>query len=224
MALPTFGFAPYRLSGVVYGCLMNHAPALAALGAAASASPYKAAPKALVLYLKPRNTLAGDGATVGIPADAAALEIGAALGLVIGRTACRVRADEALSFVAGGVIVADISVPHDVYYRPSVRLKARDGVCPIGGHVLPLSDPDAMGVRVWVDGQLVHATSTGERLRGAARLVADVSEFMTLAPGDVLMLGVAAAAPRVRAGQGAVLEIDGLGALHLRFMAGEAMA
>jgi 5-oxopent-3-ene-1,2,5-tricarboxylate decarboxylase / 2-hydroxyhepta-2,4-diene-1,7-dioate isomerase len=41
-----------------------------------------------------------------------------------------------------------------------------------------------------------------------------VSEFMTLAPGDVLLLGVAAAAPRARAGQRVAIEIDGLGRLE----------
>ena len=58
----TFDFPPYRLSGTVYGVLLNHAPALAALGAQVNEPPYKAPPKAPVLYVKPRNTLAGAGA------------------------------------------------------------------------------------------------------------------------------------------------------------------
>ena len=58
----TFDVAPYRLSGTVYGVLLNHRDALAALGDAASQPPYKATPKAPVLYLKPRNTLVGPGA------------------------------------------------------------------------------------------------------------------------------------------------------------------
>ena len=51
-------------------------------------------------------------------------------------------------------------------------------------------DPDALAVRVFVDGRLVHSTDTGQRVRPAGRLLADVTEFMTLSPGDVLMLGV----------------------------------
>ena len=219
MTLPELDVPPYRLSGVVIGCLMNHAPALAALGDAAQAAPYKARPQAPVLYVKPHNTLAGDGAVVEVPADAAELEIGAALGLVIGRTACRVSEREALSYIAGGIIVADLSLPHDSYYRPSVRLKARDGFCPMGPIVAPMSDPDALGVRVYVDEQLVHQTTTGERIRSAAHLLSEVSDFMTLSPGDVLMLGVSFGAPCVRAGQRAAVEIDGLGRLNLRFVA-----
>lgn len=211
-----FDFAPWCLSGQVFGVLLNHRPALAALGPAVNAAPYKAPPRAPVLYIKPRNTQVGEGAVVAVPADVPALEVGAALGLVIGRTACRLSADYALSAVAGLVVVADLSVPHDSFYRPSVRHKARDGFCPIGPHVVPIgavADVDALAVTVCVDGQVVHRTSTGDRVRAAAVLLADVSEFMTLAPGDVLMLGVSAGAPRVGPGHTVAIDIDGVNQL-----------
>lgn len=212
--------SPYRLSGVVYGTLLNHRPALDALGEAAKAPPYKAAPVAPVLYIKPRNTLAGNHSTVMIPVDAEALEIGANLGLVIGRTACKVQEDQALEYVAGYTIVNDISVPHDVFYRPSIRLKARDGYCPIGPVVAPreqVPHPDDLSVQVWVDGLLQQDTDTANRIRGVAQLLADVTEFMTLQPGDILMLGASHAAPRVRAGQEARIAIQGIGELVCRF-------
>lgn len=205
-------FAPWRLSGQVVGVLLNHRPALAALGEAVNAPPYKAPPRAPVLYLKPRNTQVSSGARVAVPAGVPALELGAALGLVIGRTACRLRAEDALSAVAGVLAVADLCVPHDSFYRPSVRLRARDGFCPLGAAV-PLQaagDVDALDVSVSVDGRVVHRSSTGDRVRGSARLLADVSEFMTLSPGDVLMLGVSAGAPRAAPGQTVDVDIPGL--------------
>jgi 5-oxopent-3-ene-1,2,5-tricarboxylate decarboxylase/2-hydroxyhepta-2,4-diene-1,7-dioate isomerase len=55
-----------------------------------------------------------------------------------------------------------------------------------------------------------------------AQLLADVTEFMTLSPGDVLAVGVAAPAPRIRAGQRARIEIDGLGELENPVVAGAA--
>jgi 5-oxopent-3-ene-1,2,5-tricarboxylate decarboxylase/2-hydroxyhepta-2,4-diene-1,7-dioate isomerase len=219
-----FDFAPWRLSGQVYGVLLNHRPALAALGDVVHAAPYKAPPKAPVLYLKPRNTQVGDGAAVAVPAGVPALEVGAALGLVIGSTACRVPEGEALEHVAGLAIVADLSVPHDSFYRPSVRLKARDGFCPLGPRVWPLdavAAPDALAVSVAVDGQVVHRTTTGERFRPAARLLADVTEFMTLSPGDVLMLGVSAGAPQVAAGHAVSITVEGLGRLQFRLVGEE---
>lgn len=217
-----FDVPPYRLSGTVYGVLLNHRPALAALGATASAPPYKAPAQAPVLYVKPRNTLAGSGDAVAVPADAPELEAGASLGIVIGRTACRVSEADALAYVAGYTIVNDVSVPHASYYRPSIRFKARDGFCPIGPVVTAreaILDPDGLEVRIHVDGALAQRTTTGDRLRPVARLLADVTEFMTLSPGDVLMLGVSAGAPRVRAGQRVAIEIDGLGRLETRFVA-----
>lgn len=215
-SLPEFDVTPYRLSGVVYGTLLNHEGALQALGDAVHAAPYKAAPRAPVLYLKPRNTLACHGARIAVPADAPELEVGAALGIVIGQTACRVSVEQALQHVAGYTIVNDISVPHDVFYRPSIRFKARDGFCPIGPVVVPraaIADPDDLAVQVYVDGELKQQTTTGQRLRNVARLLADVTEFMTLQPGDVLMLGVSAGAPRVRAGQQSRIAIEGVGEL-----------
>lgn len=216
MSALSLDFAPWRLSGTVLGVLLNHRPALAALGDAVHAAPYKAPPQAPVLYVKPRNTQVGDGARVRVPAGVAALEVGAALGLVIGAAACRVSAAEALAHVAGLVVVADLSVPHESFYRPSVRLKARDGFCPLGPCVWPLAavaDVDALAVRVAVDGRTVHEANTGERVRTAARLLADVSAFMTLAPGDVLLTGVAAGAPQVAAGHAVSVAIEGLGDL-----------
>jgi 5-oxopent-3-ene-1,2,5-tricarboxylate decarboxylase / 2-hydroxyhepta-2,4-diene-1,7-dioate isomerase len=207
--------------GTVYGTLLNHADALAALGAAVHEPPYKAPPKAPVLYIKPRNTWVGDGDAVVVPTGIDELEIGATLGLVIGCAACRVREAEALSFVAGYVIVNDVSVPHAVYYRPSLRFKARDTFCPIGGFVArdAVAAPDALRIVVSVDGETVHRCGTAGLIRPAARLLAEVSEFMTLVPGDVLMLGVAAGAPRARAGQRVSISIEGLGSLENPFVA-----
>jgi 5-oxopent-3-ene-1,2,5-tricarboxylate decarboxylase/2-hydroxyhepta-2,4-diene-1,7-dioate isomerase len=75
-----------------------------------------------------------------------------------------------------------------------------------------------MTIRTYVDGVLVQTAGTADLIRPAARLLADVTEFMTLAPGDVLALGAAAPAPRVRSGQISRIEIDGLGSLSNLFM------
>ena len=213
---------PYGLSGVVYGVLMNQRAALAALGAAVSEPPYKAPPAAPVLYVKPRNTLNVPGGAVALPADVPELETGATLGLVFGRTACRVAPADALEFIAGYTIVNDLSVPHASYYRPSIRFKARDGSCCIGPEVVArvrIADPDALGIRVFVDGQLVQQGSTRELVRPVRQLIADVTEFMTLQPGDVLLVGVPPGSPRVHAGQGVAVEIDALGRLENRVVA-----
>ena len=73
-----------------------------------------------------------------------------------------------------------------------------------------VSDPDALRIEVAVDGETVSSSATGGRFRGVARLIADVSEFMTLQAGDVLLLGAAHGAPLVHAGQQVTITIAGL--------------
>jgi 5-oxopent-3-ene-1,2,5-tricarboxylate decarboxylase/2-hydroxyhepta-2,4-diene-1,7-dioate isomerase len=205
------------VSGTVYGVLLNYRGALAALGDTVNEPPYKAPPKAPVLYIKPANTWIGDGAPIPVPGDAEALQMGAALGVVIGRTACRVPAESALDYVAGYTVVNDVSVAHESFYRPSIRFKCRDGFCPIGTAVVDrarVSNPDALRVRVFVEGVLRQENTTANLIRPTARLIADVTEFMTLAEGDMLLTGVPENAPLARAGQRVAIEIEGVGRLE----------
>lgn len=212
------------LSGTVYGALLNHRPQWAALGAAMEAPPYKGAPRAPVLSAMPRHMLAGDGSALVLPSGEAGLEVGVAVGLVIGRPACRVPEAQALDCIAGVVVVGEVNLPLDSHYRPALRRRARDGFCPLGRRVVPLGalpPLHALLLRVHVDGAVVQEARNDDRVRDAARLLADVSAFMTLQPGDVLSMGRAHGAPLVRAGQRVVLEIEGVGRLHHVVVAGE---
>jgi 5-oxopent-3-ene-1,2,5-tricarboxylate decarboxylase/2-hydroxyhepta-2,4-diene-1,7-dioate isomerase len=125
----------------------------------------------------------------------------------------------ALSHVAGFVLVVDLSVPHASFYRPSVRFKARDRSC-IFGTPVPAAgssfDADAARLRVSIDGDLVQDVTLAGMRRPAAQLIADVSDFMTLQPGDVLLLGVRHGAPVARGGQRFEVACDGLGRIEGR--------
>lgn len=210
--------------GTVYGTLLNHRAALEELGAAVHQPPYKAPPKAPVLYIKPRNTHNRHGGSIVVPHGVAELEMGATLGIVIGRTACHVSEGHALSFVAGYTVCNDVSVPHDSFYRPSLRFKCRDGFMPLGPAIAStpqVTQPDALDITVGIDGKVAQRTSTAGMLRPVATLIAAVTEFMTLSPGDVLMLGVPAGAPRARAGQRVSITIDSVGTLENQLVAEE---
>jgi 5-oxopent-3-ene-1,2,5-tricarboxylate decarboxylase/2-hydroxyhepta-2,4-diene-1,7-dioate isomerase len=169
-----------------------------------------------VLYLKPANTWNQAGQPVHLPADIEDVEVGATLGVAFARTAARVRAADALGFVAGYCIVNDVTVPHTSLLRPPMKQKCRDGFCPIGP-LVPASQvghPQALEIRSYIDGELRHRASTATLRRSVAQLIAEVSEFMTLAPGDLLLVGVPHGAPRARVGQRMAIEIDGLGRLE----------
>jgi len=95
----------------------------------------------------------------------------------------------------------------------------------LGGAVIPraeVGDADALAIRVFVDGALAQSSNTAEHVRTTARLIADVSEFMTLLPGDVLLTGSAPDGPRVRAGAQIAIEIDRVGRLETQVGAGAA--
>ncbi len=205
------------VTGTVYGTLLNFRGALAALGEAVHQPPYKAPPRAPILYIKPRNTLSAHRRAIVVPVGVDDVEIGPTIAVVIGRTACRLHADNALDVVAGYTIANDVSVPHPDYHRPSIRHKCRDGFLPIGPWVLAarhVPRPDALEIRVAIDGKPCLHTSLRDLVRPVATLLADVTEFMALAPGDVLLVGVPAGAPRARPGQYVAITVDGVGTLE----------
>jgi 5-oxopent-3-ene-1,2,5-tricarboxylate decarboxylase / 2-hydroxyhepta-2,4-diene-1,7-dioate isomerase len=211
-------------SGTVIGVLLNDRNALAALGEAMHAAPYQAPPASIVLYIKPCNTWNACGAPVVLPTAVEEVEIGATLGIVIGTTASRVSEAQALDVVAGYTIVNDISEPHASVYRPAIRQRCRDGFCPIGPWIIArqeVSTPDALAARTFVNGELRATRTLRDLVRPVASLIAEVSAFMTLSPGDVLLTGVAGNAPRGRAGDRVRIEIDGVGALENLLVAEE---
>lgn len=200
----------------VVGAALNTRQALDALGDAVEAAPYKAAPKAPVLYIKPANTYARNGEVIALPADVDEVEVGACLGVVFARQATRVSEAEALDYVAGYRVVADLSVPHASYFRPALKQKCRDGFCPIGQDLAPVAavgDPGALDIEVRIDGQVAQRASTTDLIRPVARLIAEVTQFMTLEAGDILLVGAPHGAPRARAGQRYDISISRVGTL-----------
>lgn len=205
------------ITGTVYGTLLNFKGALAALGDSVNAAPYQAPPVGPILYIKPANTLAAHGSLVELPPDQEALEIGAALGIVIGRRATRIDPAQAADYIAGYTVVSDVSVPHASYYRPAVRHKCRDGYCPIGPWVMAreqVGNADALSMVVRINGEERQRNHTGNLLRPVAQLLADVTAFMSLEAGDVLLAGVPEGAPLARAGDRVEIEIEHVGRLR----------
>lgn len=210
------------VSGTVYGVALNFRAALAALGPAVNASPYKAPPRAPILYIKPRNTHSANGVDIEIPADVEEVAVGPTVGIVIGKPATRVSLAQALDVVAGYTVVNDLAVPHESYYRPAIRQQCRDGFCPIGPVVAPatqVGDPGRLSLRALVNGQCRLQASLGDLVRSVPELLRDVTEFMSLAPGDVLTVGLPAALPRARAGDTVTVEVCGVGRLSNRLVA-----
>lgn len=200
--------------GTIYAAALNFRDVLDALGPALHQDPYKQPPQAPVLFIKPPNTWIGSGDPIPCPGGVERLRMGGTLAVVIGRTACRVSADEALSHVAGYTIANDVSVPHESYYRPPISQRCRDGFCPLSPAIAILPNPDDVEIRIKINGDQRATSNTKNLVRSVPRLIADVTEFMTLHAGDILLLGEPANAPLARPGDIVRVEINGLAPLE----------
>lgn len=186
--------APHFLpTGTVYGTLLNFRAELEALAPQMTQPPYKAPPKAPVLYVKTANTWSPHGSAIALPAQVPEVEVGASVGMVIG----------AAGDVEGFVLMNDLSIPHTSFFRPPVKFKCVDGFLGIGPGLRDaqeVADPTNFRVEVRINGELKQSIDFSQLVRPAQQLLADVGDFMTLAHGDVLMLGCDAGRPLARAG------------------------
>jgi 5-oxopent-3-ene-1,2,5-tricarboxylate decarboxylase / 2-hydroxyhepta-2,4-diene-1,7-dioate isomerase len=220
MTLPPRGSTDLAMpaDALVYGVLLNMQADVVRMGERFAAPPYKAPPRAPVLYVKPANTHVGHGATVALPPGAARLTAGATLGLVIGRTACRRTPADALDVLAGVTLVLDLSLPHESLHRPPIVENCFDGACPIGPWCTPASmlpDLARVVVQTGIDGTAVAETRFDALVRPIPQLLADVTAFMTLHPGDILLAGMPLVLPDAREGQRIAAHADGLGTLEV---------
>ena len=181
----------YLPTGTVYGVLLNFRAEVEALAPQMDQPPYKAPPKAPVLYVKTANTWTPSGGAVPVPARVPEVEVGATVGLVMGERGT----------VTGYVLMNDFSVPHTSFFRPPVKFKCLDGFLGVGGALRTDGDPDRFTLEVRIDGELRHTADFSQLVRPAVRLLADVNEFMTLHAGDVLMLGCNAGRPLAKVGE-----------------------
>lgn len=205
---------------VAYGVILNTRTEQARLAGALAAPPYKAPPAAPALYVKPRNTFGLDGRPVEVPAGLDAVEANGSVAVVIGRQATRVREADALDHVAAYVPVLDVCEPHDSYYRPAVRQRCRDGFLPIGRPLAAAEagSPEAFRIAVRVNGAEAAAWSTADLARPVARLIADVTDFMTLSAGDLLIVGLDPAPARAGPGDRVEVRVDGFAPLAVDFV------
>ena len=220
---------PWLPRGTVYGTLLNFRRECALWAPKMVEPPYLAAPRAPVLYVKTANTFVPAGAAVSVTGEA---QLGATLGLVIGgfesnealagasqaQGTINHEAD-ALARVAGCVLIDDLSLPHASYYRPAIRWRNRDGFLVCAPAVTPAHEVDlkTLTIEARVNGVRVQTVDLSTLVRDAASLLSDVSAFMTLQPGDVLLLGTDClpdgTRPHAKAGDHVEISAPGLTAL-----------
>ncbi|GAU68031.1 putative fumarylacetoacetase family protein [Streptomyces sp. NBRC 110611] len=184
-----------------------------------------APPEEPIVFLKAPDTVVGPDDTVLIPRGSVKTDWEAELAVVIGRTArCLADDAQALAAVAGYAVAHDVSERAFQLERGGQWDKGKncETFNPLGPWLVTadeVPDPQALGVRLWVNGELKQNGTTAEQIFPVAEVVRYVSQFMTLYPGDVINTGTPAGVamgrpepkPYLRAGDVVELEIDGLG-------------
>jgi len=190
-----------------------------------------ALPDRPLLFAKWPNTLIGPGEPISLPSISHEVDYEAELAVVIGERVRQASPDTALDAVRGYLCANDVS-GRDVQFADKqwVRGKSFDTFCPIGPELIPASDvpdPQALGIRAILNGEVMQDSSTANMVFGVAEIVSFVSQAITLEPDDLILTGTPAGVgvfrdPKVllKPGDEITIEIEGLGALTSPVQAG----
>ena len=195
---------------------LNYRDHAAETGASIPAEP--------IIFLKTPDTVVGPDDEVLVPRGSAKTDWEIELAVVIGSPARYLASpDDAAACIAGYAISNDVSEREFQLERGGQWDKGKncETFDPLGPWILTadeVADPQALGLRLWVNGQPRQDSSTKEMIFGVHHLVWYLSQFMVLRPGDVINSGTPAGValgrpdkPYLRAGDVVELEIDGLG-------------
>ncbi|HEY9356748.1 MAG TPA: fumarylacetoacetate hydrolase family protein [Arthrobacter sp.] len=165
-------------------------------------------------FLKPPSSLAtgsaGAPSVVERPAGCELLGYEGEIALIIGKPARRVGLEDAWSHVEWVTASNDLGV-YDLRYADkgsNLRSKGGDGFTPVGPGLIAADtvDPAGLRVRTWHNGELVQDDTTEDLLFPFARLVADLSQLLTLDEGDIILTGTPAGASVAKPGD--VVEVE----------------
>jgi 5-oxopent-3-ene-1,2,5-tricarboxylate decarboxylase / 2-hydroxyhepta-2,4-diene-1,7-dioate isomerase len=179
-------------------------------------------PAAPTYFHKPTSALVGHGGAVVRPANCKYLNYEGEVAIVIGRTCRNVSRSQAGDYIAGYTIGNDFGLHdfRDTDAGSMLRVKGSDTMAPLGPGLVTGWDFRGKRIRTYVNGQLAQDGSTHEMQWDMHYLVADIARTITLYPGDVLLSGTPAHSRPVEPGDLVEVEVDGLGRLANRIVAG----
>jgi 2-keto-4-pentenoate hydratase/2-oxohepta-3-ene-1,7-dioic acid hydratase in catechol pathway len=201
----------------------NYAEHAAETGSAVPSEPQ--------LFAKWANAVVGPGVDVVLPSITHALDYEAELVVVIGTPARRVSEEHALEHVFGYTCGNDVSA-RDLQFGDTqwTRGKTLDTFAPMGPWIVTadeIPDPQVLGIRCLVNGETRQDDTTAHMLFSVARIIAFITEAITLDPGDVIYTGTPPGVGHGRtppcylqAGDTMRVEIDRVGAIENRVVSG----
>lgn len=181
------------------------------------------APEEPLIFIKASNTLTGHQQVSVRPDNVDYMHYESELVVVIGRTARNVSREDAMDYVGGYTVCNDYAIRDylENYYRPNLRVKSRDTLTPIGPWIVDrddVADPHNLTLTTYVNGELRQKGSTQDLIFDIPFLIAYLSSFMTLQPGDMIATGTPKGLSDVVPGDEVIVEVEGVGRLINRIV------
>ena len=178
---------------------------------------FKAPAEPLIFLKGPQSVCGHLGQTVR-PSGVKYMHYECELAVVIGKPARRVAKTSAYDYVAGYTVANDYTIRDylENFYRPNFRVKSRDRATPIGPWLVDaddVADPMNLQLRTLVNGRVTQEGTTRDMIFDIPTVIAHLSEFMTLSPGDIILTGTPEGLTGVNVGDEVVTAIDGIGSL-----------
>ena len=174
-------------------------------------------PKEPLLFLKPPSSLIGHGEAIVYPRLSQRVDFEGELGIIIGKTARRVKRENAWDYVLGFTCVNDITA-RDLQKKDGqwTRGKGFDTFCAVGPHLVLRDAVDFKSLRVkaYVDGIVKQDGPVTDMIFPVDVIIEYISEFMSLEPGDLIATGTPPGVGPLEPGSTVRIEIDGIGVLE----------
>jgi 2-keto-4-pentenoate hydratase/2-oxohepta-3-ene-1,7-dioic acid hydratase in catechol pathway len=169
------------------------------------------------IFLKPPSSLIAAGDAIVYPRLTQRLDYEGEIGVVIGRRARKVQSADAPGYILGYTPVNDITA-RDLQRKDGqwTRGKGFDTFCPVGPYIVPRDEvnPNNLRVRTFVDGALKQNAAITEMIFSVNDIIAYVSAFVTLEPGDLIATGTPSGVGPLQPGSQVRVEIEGVGVLE----------
>lgn len=169
-----------------------------------------------LIFLKPPSSLSGNRDPIVYPRISQNVHFEGELGVVIGKRARHLRAEDALHYVRGYTCLNDVTA-RDIQRKDVqfTRGKGFDTFCAVGPWMVPAAEFDLASARVTtrVDGEVKQDAPLTDMIFPVPAILAFVTQFMTLEPGDLIATGTPPGVGPMLPGQTVEVEISGIGVL-----------
>lgn len=180
----------------------------------AEGDPKPPVPDLPIFFMKPLSTVVGPEEPIVLAPGVAEAKFEAELAVVIGRTASRIRPEQAEDVIFGYTVANDLAALSHFHPEGHWTIgKSFDSFCPLGPLIETSFDYRTARIQASVNGVMKQNSLMEQIIMPIDQMIAYISSFTTLQPGDVILTGTPAGADMVRDGDTVVCAIEGIGSL-----------